>query len=130
MAMPNTITNILMVVICSELSNLISGDADNIRSKLITALINKQITDTMPATDPHLINAEFLKRLRNQLTRTKAVIPVRIFITSRSTIGKGLLRAIAANLSEDGAMPSQRRTAIRLMIPKKACIKATMPTTF
>ena len=120
-----------MVVIRSELSNPISGDVDSIRSKLITALINKQITDTMPATDPHLTNAEllFLKRPWNQLTRTKAVTHERIFITSRSTIGKGLLSAIAANLSEVGAMPSQRRTTIRVMILKKACIKAAMATT-
>ncbi len=130
--MPNTITNILMAVIRSELSNLISGDVNSIRSKLITALINKQITDTMPAKDPHLTNAEFLflKRLQNQLTRTKVVIPERIFMTSRSTIGKGLLRAIAANLSDVGAIPSQRRTTIKVMIPKKACIKAAMPATF
>ncbi len=108
-AMPNTITNILIVVIRAGLSNLISGDVDSIRIKLITALINKQVTDTMPAIDPNLTNPEFLffKRRRNQQTRTKVVTPESIFITSRSTIGKGLLCAIAANLSEVGAMPSR-----------------------
>lgn len=130
--MPNTITNILIVEIRSEVIKLISDDADNTRSKLVTALINKQTTDTMPATDPHFTDAKFLllKRRYKTLIRINAVMLERIFIISRSTIGKGLLRAISASFSALGAMPSERRTTISVIKPNKECTKAAMPPTF
>ena len=53
-------TNILIVEICLVVNRFISDDADNIKSKLIAALVNKQITDMIPATDPHFTDPKFL----------------------------------------------------------------------
>ena len=53
-------TNILIVEIRSEGNRFISGDVDNTRSKLITALVNKQITEMIPATDPHFTDPKLL----------------------------------------------------------------------
>ena len=53
-------TNILIVEICPGANRFISDDADNTKSKLIAALVNKQITDMIPATDPHFTDPKFL----------------------------------------------------------------------
>ncbi|HEX8677558.1 MAG TPA: hypothetical protein VF700_10080, partial [Segetibacter sp.] len=58
--MQKTTTNILIVEICPGVNRFIFDDTDNTKSKLTTALVNKQITDMIPATDPHFNDPKFL----------------------------------------------------------------------